>query len=254
MPQLDGINLDIHSDCACRIKQLVIELGIVIFRLFSGYLQKKGVANVHLLKYPLLVLVILSYYISSYLPLTWGWENGPLEWSQVVILAVGALLTGCWWQEASSSRQFHHARFFAWAVPLWLLMIGRELSWGRVFFPAGLDPVNGPYFISVAQLPYGKLVYPVIAIIILAWLYAVIKYRLYAFPCDLYRQGRFPTGEFILVIFSFVVAYVAEKHLHNAAMEELVECAAYLSLMLTAYRVRVALQARNTIILPSRFL
>lgn len=208
----------------------------------------------HFFKYPLFALIMLSYYISFHLPLTWGWENGPLEWAQVVILAVGALLTGYWWQEAISSRQFHHARFFAWAVPLWLLMIGRELSWGRVFFPAGLDPVSGPYFISVAQLPYGKFVYPALTIIILAWLYAVIKYRLHAFPCDLFRQNRFPTGEFILVVCSFVVAYIAEKYLHNAIMEELVECIAYFSLILTAYRVKVALQARNTIILPRRFL
>lgn len=208
----------------------------------------------HLLKYPLLIIILLSYHATTYLPVTWGWENGPLEWSQVVILAAGALLTGYWWQEARSSRQFHHARFFAWAIPLWLLMVGRELSWGRVFYQAGLDPVNGPYFISVAQLPYGKIVYPVIAIIILTWLFAVIKYRLYAVPCDLFRQRRFPTGEFILVIFSFVIAYVAEKYLHNAIMEELVECVAYLSLVLTAYLVKAALQARNTIILPSRFL
>lgn len=208
----------------------------------------------HLLKYPLFILVILSYYISAYLPINWGWENGPLEWFQVVILAVGALLTSYWWQEARSSRQLHHARFFAWAVPLWLLMIGRELSWGRVFYQAGLDPITGPYFISAAQLPYGKFVYPVLAIIILSWLLVVIKYKLYAFPFDLYRQRRFPTGEFILVILSFVVAYVAEKHLHNAIMEELVECVAYLSLVLTAYRVKLSLQGRNTIILPSRFL
>lgn len=207
-----------------------------------------------LLKYPLMAVIAFSYFSDSTLPLTWGWENGPLEWSQVVILATGALLTGYWWQEAISSRRFHHARLFAWAMPLWLLMIGRELSWGRVFFQAGLDPIEGPYFISVAQLPYGKFVYPVLAIIILSWLFAVIKYKLYAIPYELFRQGRFPTGEFILVILSFVTAYIAEQHLHKAIMEELVECVAYLSLVLTAYRVKVALEQRNTIILPHHFL
>ncbi len=207
-----------------------------------------------LLKYPLLVVVAFSYYADLHLPLTWGWENGPLEWSQVVILTAGLLLTGCWWQEAITSRRFHHARFFVWATPLWLLMIGRELSWGRVFYPAGLDPVQGPYFISVAQLPYGKFVYPILAIIILSWLFAVIKYKLYAIPYELFRQGRFPTSEFILVVLSFVTAYIAEQHLHKAIMEELVECVAYLSLVLTAYRVKVALEQRNAIILPHRFL
>ncbi len=207
-----------------------------------------------LLKYPLLAVIVFSYYADSYLPLTWGWENGPLEWSQVVILTAGALLTGCWWQEAISSRRFHHARLFAWAMPLWLLMIGRELSWGRVFYQAGLDPIEGPYFISVAQLPYGKVVYPILAIIILTWLFAVVKYRLYAIPYDLFRQRRFPANEFILTIFSFIIAYIAEKHLHNGIMEEIVECAAYLSLLLTAYRVKTNLQQRSSIILPHRFL
>lgn len=207
-----------------------------------------------LLNYPLLAVIAFSYFADSTLPLTWGWENGPLEWSQVVILATGALLTGCWWQEAISSRRFHHARLFAWAIPLWLLMIGRELSWGRVFYQAGLDPIEGPYFISVAQLPYGKFVYPVLAMIILSWLFAVIKYKLYAIPYELFRQGRFPTSEFILVVLSFVTAYIAEQHLHKAIMEELVECVAYLSLVLTAYRVKVSLEQRNTIILPHRFL
>jgi len=209
---------------------------------------------VHLLKYPLFVLVALSYYIGSHLPITWGWENGLLEWAQVAILVVGVLLTGYWWQEAKLVRSFHHARFLAWAVPLWLLMIGRELSWGRVFYQVGLDPISGPYFITVAQLPYGKFVYPVIAIIILTWLFAVIRYKLYAIPYELFRQERFPTGEFLLVVFSFIVAYIAEKHFHNATMEEIVECVAYLSLVLTAYRVKVALQQRSTVILPHRFL
>ncbi len=208
----------------------------------------------HLLKYPLLAVIAFSYYADSYLPLTWGWENGPLEWSQVGILAAGLFLTGCWWQEAVTSRRFHQARFFSWAMPLWLLMIGRELSWGRVFYQAGLDPIEGPYFISVAQLPYGKFVYPILAIIILSWLFAVIKYKLYAIPYELFRQGRFPTSEFILVVVSFVTAYVAEQHLHKAIMEELVECVAYLSLVLTAYRVKVSLEQRNTIMLPHRFL
>lgn len=207
-----------------------------------------------LFKYFLFVLVILSYYIASYLPLTWGWENGPLEWSQVVLLAIGAILSGCWWREAILSRQYHHARFFAWAIPLWLLMIGRELSWGRVLYPTGIHPVSGPYFLSLTQLPYSKIVYPVIAIVILAWLFAVIKYKLYAFPYDILRQGRFPISEFILVVISFLVASVAEQHLHNTIMEEIVECVAYFSLNLTAYRVRLALKMRSTIILPHHFL
>lgn len=207
----------------------------------------------YLLKYFLLITVILSYFVGSYLPPSWGWENSPLEWSQVVILSLGALLTGFWWYQARSVGQYHHACFFAWAIPLWLLMVGRELSWGRVFYPLGIDPISGPYFVSVSQLPYGAFVYPILTVIILSWLFAVIKYRLYAIPYELFQQSRFPTGEFLLVVLSFIVAYIAEKQLHYEIMEEIVECVAYLSLILTAYRVKVSLQQRNTIILPRHF-
>lgn len=77
------------------------------------------------------------------------------------------------------------------------------------------------------------------------WLFAFTKYKLYAVPYELYQQGHFPMGEFLLVILSFVVAYIAEKHLHFEIMEEIVECVAYLSLILTAYRVKVALEQQK---------
>jgi hypothetical protein len=192
------------------------------------------------------MIIIFSYFIGSHLPPSWGWENSPLEWSQVVILSMGALLTGLWRQEAKSSGRYHHACFFAWAIPLWLLMAGRELSWGRVFYPVGMDSISGPFFIPVSQLPYGPIVYPVITAVIVMWLFAVTKYKLYVVPYELFQQGRFPTGEFLLVILSFVIAYIAEKQLHFEIMEEIVECVAYLSLILTAYRVKVALQQEKT--------
>jgi hypothetical protein len=196
----------------------------------------------YLCKYVLVTIVIFSYFIGSYLPLSWGWENSPLEWSQVIILSMGALLTGKWRQEAKSSGQYHHARFFTWAIPLWLLMIGRELSWGRVFYPIGIDSITGPYFISVSQLPYGPIVYPVITVTIVMWLFAVTKYKLYAIPYALIQQGLFPIGEFLLVVLSLVVSHIAEKQLHFEIMEEIAEFVAYLSLILTAYLVKVALQ------------
>lgn len=193
-------------------------------------------------KYILIMIVIFSYVMGRQLPPSWGWENSPLEWSQVVILFSGALLSAKWRQNAKSAGQYHHARFFLWAIPLWLLMAGREMSWGRVFYPVGTDAITGPFFLSVSQLPYGPVVYPLIAAIILIWLFAVIKHKLYAIPYKLFQEGRFPISEFLLVIFSFVVANIAEKKMHFEIMEEIVECVAYLSLILTAYFVKVALQ------------
>lgn len=209
--------------------------------------NNEGVLKLERLKYVLMLIVVLAYFAGRHMPVTWGWENGPLEWSQVVILAAGMLLTGHWRQEAKRSGNRPHVLFFTWAIPLWLLMIGRELSWGRVFYPLGVDAVDGPFFIPVSELPYGSVVYPLIAAVILAWLFAVITYKLYQVPYELYRQGHFPRGEFLLVIFSFIVADIAEKSLDYQILEEIAECVAYFSLVLTAYRVKAALQETNKI-------
>lgn len=195
-----------------------------------------------LCKYVLILIIILAYCFGRQIPASWGWENGPLEWLQVVILSIGALLSGKWWHEAKTDRQQHCARFFAWSIPLWLLMVGRELSWGRVFFPVGINPASGPFFAPVSQLPYGPVVYPAIATVILFWLFAVIRYKLWKIPYTLYRQDRFPAGDFLLVIFSFLLAHFAERMLHFMILEEIGETVAYLALMLTAYRVKIAIQ------------
>ncbi len=193
-------------------------------------------------KYVLIMIVVLSYFIGRQLPPYWGWENSPLEWSQVVILFMGALLSVKWWQEAKAAGQYKNARFFAWTIPLWILMAVREMSWGRVFYPLGVNDATGPFFLSVSQLPYGPIVYPAITAVIIIWLFAVIKHKLYAIPYKLFQEGRFPISEFLLIIFSIVVANIAEKQMHFEIMEEIVECVVYLTLILTEYRVKVALQ------------
>lgn len=193
-------------------------------------------------KYVLIMIVVLSYFIGRQLPPSWGWENSPLEWSQVVTLLMGALLSVKWWQESKAAGQYKNARFFAWAIPLWILMAVREMSWGRVFYPVGANDTTGPFFLSVSQLPYGSIVYPAIAVVIVIWLFAVIKHKLYAIPYKLFQEGRFPISEFLLIIFSIAVANIAEKQMHFEIMEEIVECVAYLTLILTEYRIKVALQ------------
>jgi len=196
------------------------------------------------LKWILLTGVLLSYFISPYLPISWGWENNLLEWLQVIILTSGLALTCKWWQEAKSAGDLTSARFLAWATPLWLLMIGRELSWGRVFYPNGFNAVSGPSFLTLAELPYGAFVNPLLAIILVVWLFVVIKYRLDKIPYHLLKECRFPASELAITILAFVVAELGEKKLHLPAMEEFDECLAYLGLILTAYCVKAALRSK----------
>ena len=193
-------------------------------------------------KWLLLLFVSLSYFIIPYLPVAWGWENGLLERLQIAILTLGLILNYRWWQEAKLDNNLSDTRFFAWITPLWLLMIGRELSWGRVFYPNYFDAATGPSFLKLTQLPYGSLVNPVIAVIIIVWLYAVIKYALYKLPYQLLKKHRFPVIELLITVFAFAVADIGEHQLNLQTMEELNECFAYLGLILVAYFVKTALR------------
>lgn len=190
----------------------------------------------------LLAGVLVSYFISPYLPLSWGWENNFLEWLQVAILAIGMTLNYRWWKNAKPTIDSAAALFLASSLPLWLLMIGRELSWGRVFFPSGFDAVSGPTFVSLTELPYGALVNPLLTVIIVFWLFVVIKYRLYRIPYELLKTKNFPIYELLIVILALLVAGFGEKKLHMPVMEEFDECVAYLGLILTAYRIKNALK------------
>lgn len=201
-------------------------------------------------KYFLLLGVLLSYFISDYLPVEWGWENSILEWLQVVILTVGLMLNYTWWRDAKSMPQnINNARFLLWAIPLWLLIIARELSWGRVFYSRGFDAVDGPSFLPLSQLPYGSVVYPLLTVIIVVWSYMIIKYRLYKIPYKLLKERRFPVAELIITVFAFIDADIGEHKLHLQNMEEFDECLAYLGLILVAYYVKKALrkEAKNMI-------
>jgi len=196
-------------------------------------------------KWLLLLGVFLSYFISPYLPITWGWENSLLEWLQIAILTLGLILNCRWWREAKSVNQFSTARFFAWATLLWLLIIGRELSWGRVFYPSGFDSVNGPSFLTMAQVPYGPLVHPLLAVIFVVLLYVIIKYALYKIPYELLKKGQFPVTELTITVLALAVADLGEHKLHIPSMEEFDECIAYLGLILTSYSVKTALQKEH---------
>ena len=192
-------------------------------------------------KWLLLLGICSSYFISPYLPIEWGWENNLLEWLQIAILALGLVLNYKWRQEFILAPNVSNAPFLGGIIPLWFLIISRELSWGKVFYPSGFNAVTGPSFLKLAELPFGPLVYPLLTVVIVLWLYAIIKYGLYKIPYKLLKERRFPIAELIITVLAFVAADVGEHRLHIQSMEELNECLAYLGLILTTYCMKKAL-------------
>lgn len=125
----------------------------------------------------LYVLVLLI--ADATMPAHLGEENSWFENIQVVVLAYGAYV--CYRKMATGGEYYS-----LWLAGLLttILMIGRELSWGRVF----LEPLPNGAFPPVAALPYGKILYPIIGIVMVIVLVLlarghVVRYlRTYGLP------------------------------------------------------------------------
>ncbi len=159
------------------------------------------------------------------LPPQLAWENGPIEMLQNVVLLGEAVLCGYFFRK-TAGQKFHN--LWLAAAGWFLLLFGREISWGRVFFPRGIDE-HGPYFISMNSVPYHEYIHGAIAIytavVVLAILWTVPwKFALRKFP--------FPKIPFIVLLLASIIAACGDKGLlfHSyvdANCEELAELLVY---------------------------
>jgi hypothetical protein len=146
-----------------------------------------------------LLLTALLLPVGLFLPAWWGWENGPIENMQVVILFAGAVLS---WIMArhNTDRQMHN--LYLWLIPIWLLIVGRELSWGRVFFDSVSIGAGGPVFPSIRSIWYGRYVYPLNTIVIITALVGLRR----NFNWSKIKQIQWPAIEVIIVVVAVVAS------------------------------------------------
>lgn len=176
-----------------------------------------------------LFILIVAPLMGNSIPEQWGWENSVVEWLQILILALGLLL--CWKKPSGS--------FGLFTTPIWLILIGRELSWGRVFFPLGID-ANGPYFPALKQLWYGPAVYPIITILLLGWILAIIKYKLYKIPLTMIKNKTFPWINLAITFLGVVTTHFSEHILHLQKVEEIAETVVYVGFIVLALQIKQA--------------
>lgn len=176
------------------------------------------------------LLLVLLMPLCLVLPPYWGWENGPLENTQVVILATGLLL--CYAAARHHAAAPHVAALWRWLMPTWLLAIGRELSWGRVFYPISFGS-SGPQFISLQQLWYGPLIRPLVGIMILVTLFGLLRSRAWEFL----QHTPLPVVDVAVFLLMVGASYYFDKHTlalfqqHEEVLEEWAEVALYWSMV-----------------------
>lgn len=186
----------------------------------------------------LCILAVIFIGLSFVLPIQYSYENHFLENLEVVILFLGIVIC------IGKIRDFilyDSIKFYVASIIIYILMIGRELSWGRVFYPIGMDKNGEQIFVKVHELWYGSVVYPIVEILILIALILLVVYFYQS-----RRQGicwYIPLGEFLFFIVTSILSQcVFDRSLvqfgnYNQLLEESCEIIAYISLVCCTYDI-----------------
>lgn len=190
------------------------------------------------------LLLILLFPVALTLPKAYSFENHLIENLQVVVLLGGFLMTLGF---VRKMRDHAHIRnFWRTALPIWLIMALRELSWGRAFYPVGMTE-DGPVFISLQELWYGPAVHPALGVIIVVLLFFAWK--------NLRKMGGrtaiclsvFDMGLFVVMALSsqmvFEKGVISALKPYSQMLEECAELISYWCLV-SAARIAMRYHAR----------
>ena len=194
------------------------------------------------------VLQAGAFIVSPLLPVEAGWENGPIEIVQTILLFLGALGALWCWHSCNGTR--FKALWLTFAL-VWLVLLVKELGWGVVFMdPLAHSNETGPGFSSSVQLWYKPAVVIVLGVLALVWVAVFFVTRQSRTVIELYERKALPVTEIIIVSVLMILSSAAEGNLGWSTgltpgsaqiYEELVELLAYVALLLAQYRV---IQAR----------
>ncbi len=167
---------------------------------------------------------ILMFVLAAILPEWVGDENGIIENLQLVWLLAGMYYC----------LQVHSCSFTNWggkAKSLWnagaiyfFLLIMREISWGRTF----ITMPDGS-MIQYSQMGlYGKMVHPLVGILIAVALVLLYQARIWKFL----HLVKIPIKSFTLLLLFIFFSWVGERtsfiYFHGQVAEELAEFGAYM--------------------------
>lgn len=184
----------------------------------------------------LLVALLASYPLSAVFAPGWGGEGGILENAQVLVLGTGFLAAMLAFRRTRPGRT---ALLALWSAPIWLLLAGRELSWGRVLLPQpGLEATHSLAAHGIQWLQH--VVRPGAVLLVLALLLAAWRFRL----DEVVRAGlarHTPWLCFAVALAAALGSTCAEGHMscslglpagRSVVFEELAELLAYVSLVM----------------------
>lgn len=168
-------------------------------------------------------------------PENWGWENGPIENFQFVFLLFGIYAS---WRASRTYKADRRLRtWWLWSIGAWLLIIGREISWGRSLFPITPSGVM-PVFKTRQEIWFG----PYIHVGVFFALLVVLAGLAWNFDWKKLKATiRIPVYDAVAFCFCFLGFSLFEHDIidvpdqYNIRMEELGEVIAYWCLACIVY-------------------
>ena len=144
--------------------------------------------------------VLMSVPLAFVLPVEWSFENELIENAQVVTLLASAVVV---LNVRPKSRQMiWFQRFFAAGL---VLIAFRELSWGRVFFPTGMEDF-GAVFVDMEHYKYRMPVHIFIATYGAAMLFVLIRFV----PVKKILRGRQPLAAFAVILLAIILSSLGD--------------------------------------------
>ena len=128
--------------------------------------------HMHKTYYILIGLMVLLLPQAFILPIECSYENHLLENLEVFILGIGFI--NMLYKTANLNKDKINKFYLACGI-FYIVMIARELSYGRVFYPIGMDKNGEQIFMNIHQIWYGPIVYPIIAVLVLIALFLMIQ-------------------------------------------------------------------------------
>lgn len=179
----------------------------------------------------LVLLLALVMGADTLLPSSLADENGIIENLQVFLLVAATLICLSKVRHSEGSVRLLWIAGFLFC----LLLTGRELSWGRVFFP----PMANGNFPPVKSLPYGPIVYPLVAVTMLSIIVLIIRGKIVHY----FRTHDMSLPLHTLLAVTVFVSADAEKfhlipHANTALVEELCEAYAYAIFAYILYKMK----------------
>ena len=155
--------------------------------------------------------ICFGYWAAPWLPENLGWENGPLENTQVFILLAGCLFA-IWAGYKEKKTQIRW--FWCLSAAFWLILVARELSWGAVFMEPLEILISGePVYSASKQLWYYKATRLILAAVLMGLVLISIHTRQFDVVKNLWQSRLFPIVEIVIVVASMLIAAAAESKL-----------------------------------------